>query len=664
MTAPRASSASRTAHRGSKGSPALSGPAAHALGVVLAGATGPVTHRALAVLAASTRLGLRPDSVHSWAANCSDPALAALATSATPVWLRLSRDASKAVRLSTSPGGRAATRALVAKALVATALVGTEPVFGVGGPMGMEAVSPGGSGQKGLSSARKRDDRDEANAAEAGILDGASDGGFGDEQQSERELGAGAGSVSGGLAVPAARSGTEPASGEGRGSKVAVGTELVSTLKGTRIVAARAVCIVAGIGFLDGASEGGFRGDRLGEDEMGTSVGSSRLAARRALAAAVELGFFHVTQKRRGAASRYVFRLPLARDVDDAVLEHLELINLLGDKEALAAAIAADDAVPEAERIELAGATDVVRTARIMLSAGHPAWTYGKTPKGYGTQPKGKGSLPGLDHRDFLVLLADAAGVDPTTLSMTERSVRASRRDLKLAGIGAEHPGSLEEQLASYASRSGARARFDEAWAVRNDARRARAGQVAEHQSTKRIRRVFGPVQAKVVVDRICSNPMPAAAPAGGVGADFGPWLIGAQTAMRHARSGSGDGRKGRAWVGDEAPVLVELTARATAAGYAAPDRLAAAVCHVSEASRAVDFVLDPPMPTAVDGNPPANFGAWLIGARTAVAEVRGSWSGTDDSLAAELAVRAAEAGYGEAGSKRVAQAVLLTSAA
>ncbi|NMM17526.1 MAG: hypothetical protein HHJ14_10440 [Cellulomonas sp.] len=443
-----------------------------------------------------------------------------------------------------------------------------------------------------------------------------------------------------------------------------MGTERVSTLNSTRIVAARTMCTVAGIDFLDGASDGGFRGDRLGEDEMGVRVGSSRLAARRALAAAVELGYFHITQKRKGASSRYVFRLPLVREVEDAALEHLELINLLGDKDALAAAIAADDAVPEAERMELAPATDVVRAARIMLSAGHPAWGYGKAPKGDASRPKVKGSLPGLDHRDFLVLLADAAGVDPTTLSMTERSVRASRRDLKLAGIGAEHPGTLEQQLASYASRSGSRARFDEAWAVRNDDRRARAQAVAEHQATKRTRRVYGPVQAKVVVDRICSSPMPAAAPGGGVGDGFGLWLAGAQTAMRHARSGSGDGRKGRTWVGDETPILVELTARATKAGYTAPEQLATAVCHVTEACRAVDFVLDQPMPTAVDGNPPAAFGAWLSGARTAVADVRGSWLGTDDSLAAELTVRAAEAGYGETGSKRVAQAVLLAPAA
>jgi hypothetical protein len=678
MTAPKASSASRLALRNAKGTPPLSGPSAHALDVVLAGATGPVTRRALALLAASTRLGLRPASVRSWAADCSDTQLAALASSATPVWLRLSRDASKAVRFSTSPGGRAATRAAVAKALVATALVGTERVSQVGGVVGTERVSPDGNGQKALSSTRKVCGRDEAKAAEVGILDGASDAGFGGEHLSEIELGVG--SRSDGLAVSAAPSGTEPVSGGGRGSmvavgtepvsgggrgsKVAVGTERVSTLNSTRIVAARTMCTVAGIDFLDGASDGGFRGDRLGEDEMGVRVGSSRLAARRALAAAVELGYFHITQKRKGASSRYVFRLPLAATVEDAALEHIELINLLGDKDALAAAIAADDAVPEAERIELAAATDVVRTARIMLSAGHPAWGYGKTPKGDATQPKGKGSLPGLDHRDFLVLLADAAGVDPTTLSMTERSVRASRRDLKLAGIGPEHPGTLEEQLSAYASTSGARARYDEAWAVRNDARRARAAEVAEHQSTKRSRRASGPVQARVVVDRICSTPMPAAAPGGGVGPDFGPWLVRAQAAMRHTRSGSGDGRKGRAWVGDETPVLAELTARATAAGYAQPDRLAVAVCHVSEASRAVDFVLDQPMPTAVDGNPPAEFGAWLSGARTAVAEVRGSWSGTDDSLAAELAVRAAEAGYGEAGSKRVAQAVLLTRAA
>jgi hypothetical protein len=416
-------------------------------------------------------------------------------------------------------------------------------------------------------------------------------------------------------------------------------------LNAVRVVAARAACVIAGLPFLEGATTSGFRGGRIGEEDLAVSLGVSRPAARRALQAAEALGWFRCTSRRKGGASRYVFALPLPAVTAEAVAEHLELFALLGNPDLMAQAIKADDAMDPDLRIELAPATDVTRALRILLSAPHAAWSYGAA-KGDGSHVRDGVALPALDHRDWLVLFADAAGADAVALGMTERSVRASRRDLKAAGIGAAYPGTLDEQLHSYAARSGARPRHDEAWARRNDARRARAVQVQAHQAEKRTRLTYGPIQAAIVVNRL--TPLPAPGSDGAPTAEFWTWLAGAQVEMRHVRSGAGNGRSGRSWSGSEVPILAELTARATAAGYGYPDSLAAAVLVVSDATRAADFILAEPLPAAIGGRPESAFATWLVAARTEVLEAREHWTGSEAPLVAELTLRASEAGYDE----------------
>jgi hypothetical protein len=433
------------------------------------------------------------------------------------------------------------------------------------------------------------------------------------------------------------------------------------TFNGTRIMAVRAMVAVAGLGFLEGTALG-FRGDRLGEDEMGTRLGVSKPAARRALRAAVAMGWLTCTQQRAGSPSRYVLALPLPAQVADDALVHMELYSLLGNTDLMAAALKADDEVDETQRIELAETYDVTRALRVLLTAAHPAWSYGTASKvadragAFDTQDP---SLPALSHRDFFVLLAAAARVDAASLGMTERSVRASRKNLKLAGIGADLPGSLTQQLATYASRSGARKRSDEAWAVRNDDRRARTAAVRAQQTMKRTERRFTAIQARIIGDRITAAAMPA--PVGGKpGSAFGPWLVQAQTIMRQVRIGTD--RKGPSWAGPETLIHKELVRRAEAAGYAQAPALADAVLWESDAVRTVNRVLTVPIPPAIAGQPNGAFGPWLVQAREAVHTARESWTGSEEALHTELTVRGSEAGYTQPGS--VADAILWVPAA
>lgn len=227
------------------------------------------------------------------------------------------------------------------------------------------------------------------------------------------------------------------------------------------LVTARSALGVLGTGFLISTGQG-FPGDLVGEADLGTRMGASRLTARSALRTSESLGWLTCTKRQVKAPARYKLA-PLDAETKAVALNFLGLIERLGDP-ALAPDTDLLEGVDDPDLVAvLAELPDDARAVEILLSAPHPAWAYGRTA----------GNKVGLTHRHRLVALADAAGADPARLGMTAASARKCRRELAAAGVGATHPGDLTTQLDSYAEVSGAASRHAEAWAIRSEAKAA-----------------------------------------------------------------------------------------------------------------------------------------------------------------------------------------------
>ena len=239
------------------------------------------------------------------------------------------------------------------------------------------------------------------------------------------------------------------------------------------LVTARSALGVLGTGFLASSAQG-FPGDRVGEAELGTRLGASRLTARSALRTLEGMGWLTCTKRPVKAPARYKLA-PLDTESKAVALNFMGIIERIGDP----------DLVPDADLLEgvddpelaavLAGLPDDSRAVEILLSARHPAWAYGRTA----------GSKAGLTHRHWLVLLAEAAGADPARLGMTAQSVRKCQRELDAAGVGATHPGDLTAQLDMYAEVSGAASRHAEAWAIRSAEKAAQLASLLEVRAAR-----------------------------------------------------------------------------------------------------------------------------------------------------------------------------------
>ncbi|RAN79327.1 hypothetical protein B5P43_15570 [Bacillus sp. SRB_336] len=109
--------------------------------------------------------------------------------------------------------------------------------------------------------------------------------------------------------------------------------------------------------------------------------------------------------------------------------------------------------------------------AEIILSVTHPAWNYGPTP---------------LGHRAWLTAVADAAGIDPTTLAISKRNISLDRKALRAAGLGdVKNAAELHAALDAYAVENGcveARAKAEEAY---REQAAARTAEVKLHQGLK-----------------------------------------------------------------------------------------------------------------------------------------------------------------------------------